>query len=198
METGTPSWWLRWWRVCWRRRPLRRGADTVESLLVLFAVLFALAGVPLAGVLGSTIHGDQLAISEQQQRTRYETTAVTLVNGIDAPAALRGPAQVPVEVPAHWTARDGSPHAGTVFVSRETRAGAVVPVWLDQTGARTTAPTTAGDAALTASLTAIVAWSALAAALAGIVALAHWILDRLRYRAWAREWEHLGRDSSYS
>lgn len=165
---------------------------------MLGALLLALTGIPLAGVLGSTIHAGEMAASRAQAASRYLSTAVTLADGKDMPVAtLRGPAQVPVEVPAQWSSRDGAPHTGTVFVNRETPAGSTVPVWLDETGARTTVPTSPGDAAMFASLTALLAWVALAGVLAAMVALAHWLLDRVRYRAWAREWERVGRDSSY-
>jgi hypothetical protein len=93
-----------------------------------------------------------------------------------------------VPTAATWAGADGVPRTGAVPAPSGARAGSVVRVWVDRTGALTTAPLGDGDiAADTVAAVVLGPGSALALVALGHVVLVT-VLDRRRARRWAEGW----------
>ena len=97
-----------------------------------------------------------LRVQQRQQSTWHEVSAVLLANG--RPVVDIGYGGVAgSEVPARWTAPDGSARTGDVPAPVSARAGRTVRIWVDHTGALTGPPLRAEQAAGQAMLTSVLA-----------------------------------------
>jgi hypothetical protein len=162
--------------------PLKRTSDRLQVLSRLLLLLTVLAVVPLAAVVGTTVSGHLHQVARQQHAERASVPATLL---FDAGPSADGR---PVPTAAVWAGADGVPRTGRVPAAGSARAGTVVRVWVDRTGALTTAPLSDGDVAADAIAAVVLGpGSALA-----VVALAHVVLvtalDRRRARRWAEGW----------
>jgi hypothetical protein len=169
--------------------PLRRGADRVESVLVLGTVLLALLAVPAAAALGTAVRNASEHSAAQRRAELHQVQARTVE---DTPTAVPvAPGQVGSRVRVAWVDEAGFPQEGRTDVVIGTNAGTEVTIWLDRHGSigappRQPADNTALGAA--AGLTAVMlAWPLLW----GLFRLARIPLDRRRARDWAREWEQV-------
>jgi hypothetical protein len=162
--------------------PLKRTSDRLQVLSRLLLLLTVLAVVPLAAVVGTTVSGHLHQVARQQHAERASVPATLL---FDAGPSADGR---PVPTEAVWAAADGVPRTGRVPAAGSARAGTVVRVWADRTGALTTAPLSDGDVAADVIAAVVLGpGSALA-----VVALGHVLLvtalDRRRARRWAEGW----------
>ncbi|WP_444546239.1 Rv1733c family protein, partial [Streptomyces longispororuber] len=98
------------WR--WRRGPLRRRSDVIEAWTVLVTGVVLFVGAPAAGVTaGAAVHERAEEAARAAHATRHRVTATLTA---DAPPAVPAVGVVPLyEVPARWTAPDGSHHSGS-------------------------------------------------------------------------------------
>ena len=162
--------------------PLKRTSDRLQVLSRLLVLLTVLAVVPLAALVSATVSGHLHEVARQQHAERASVPATLL---FDAGPSADGR---PVPTEAVWAGADGVPRTGRVPAAGSARAGTVVRVWADRTGALTTAPLSDGDVAADAIAAVVLGpGSALA-----VVALGHVVLvtalDRRRARRWAEGW----------
>lgn len=134
-----PKVWL--WR--WRRNPLKRRADMVESWVVLGVwALTVLAGV-LAGWATAGSVEDGLA----RERVEWRPLMGRLTDRAPGKPAASGSASGDrVWAKAGWTGPDGSAHTGQVRVGPGSAAGTPVTVWTDTRGRMVTEPVGAAQA----------------------------------------------------
>lgn len=167
------------------RNPLRRNTDRLETATRLLVALVCLVSAPLIAAVGFGVH-DHLARTAAREAASLIREDATVRSGPDAAGGRS--AFVPVTAKVAWTTSTGATHVATTTVPAGTRPGDHVTVWTTATGA-VTSPPAAGSEVLTSTLAvvatlvvgvALLAWAALA--------LACHLLDRARYRAWAREW----------
>ncbi|MEU6544753.1 hypothetical protein [Streptomyces sp. NPDC046859] len=178
--------WL--WR--WRRNPLKRRADAVES----WVLLAVWAGMVLAGVVTAltTTGGVERGLAREQAEWR----PVVALLGADAPGRARphsgtaGGERVWAEV--RWSARDGSPRTGQVRVRPGSPAGTPVTVWTDPEGRLVGRPATPAEAHTRATLVGGVAGLCAAAVpfVAGRALRAR--LESRRIEWWGQEWARCG------
>ncbi len=181
------------------RNPLARGSDRVEAVALLTVMLLALLAVPFAASAGSETRAQALETARQEMSSRHRGTAVLLANAPPRPygdtrAVSRSGARVRVQ----WVLSGGSERTGFVRADYDTPAGSEVPIWLDDNGELTSAPTTPGDAARRAVGAAVSIWLATVVVLSAGFWLTRKGLDRLRHAQWAREWERIEQDRSWS
>ncbi|MCU7726010.1 hypothetical protein ODJ79_19980 [Actinoplanes sp. KI2] len=169
-------------RLGWHRNPLRRGSDRVEAWLnAVLLITLALAGSAMAvGTSRGAYRAEEKAAAWDRTH-RFEVWAVL----VSKPAAPQGTAQ------ARWKAPDGSPRTGPVTAALSTAAGAWVPIWVDETGAVSTAPPHHSPATHAAGVGAVTLLL-VAAALAAIWLFCRRLLDRQRLRTWQDEWLEVG------
>jgi hypothetical protein len=174
-----------------RSSPLRlprRATDRVEA--VLRRVLLGVGAVVLvlAAVVGVQLHGSGVAQVQADAVNRVSVPA-TLLEPIEGMVGMEAAASsTQTSAPATWTAPDGTPRTGTVSLLGTQEAGAVVPVWVDRTGAIASPPVDM----VQADVTAVV--GGLLVVILGMFGLyGAWRLVRHRcavsnHAAWAREW----------
>jgi hypothetical protein len=182
-----------WLRGRWPdHNPLRRTSDRVEAAIVAAALILFLAGAPLLALFAwHWADSAALRMQHRQQTSWHRVSAVLLANA--RPVVDIGYGGVAgSEVRARWTAPDGTTRTGVVPAPATARAGAVVRIWVDQSGAQTGPPLRAQQATGQAVLASVLAPFALGTVLLCAASLAVYILDRRRLAAWAADWRATG------
>jgi hypothetical protein len=164
--------------------PLKRTTDRLQVLSRLVLLVVVLGSVPLAVAVGITVSSGLHATAAAQAAARHEVAATLLA---DAPVAGYVTAGE-IRTAATWAVPGGGSRDGDVIAPAGARAGQVVQIWLDRTGAPTTEPLSDADIAVDTAVGVDVSLLGLLA-VAGTLHLAVvWLLDRHRARRWAAEW----------
>ncbi|WP_233478063.1 hypothetical protein [Streptomyces mobaraensis] len=183
------------WR--WRRNPLRRPTDVLESWVGLAAVVLMLVVGPLVGLLaGSSAHAVLRQTAREQQSHRHLVSAVAL-----RPEPVRSAAGERDSTPgrdgyhrilARWPGPDGGPHTGLVPLRGAEIPGRRFPLWTDDQGRLAGRPLDGTTASVHAVLAGVGAGGAAAGAVHGLRRLVMWRIVRRRYERWDRAWERAG------
>ncbi|MFF7132342.1 hypothetical protein ACFZBZ_08345 [Streptomyces sp. NPDC008196] len=171
------------WR--WRRNPLRRRSDRVETWIVLVTWIVALAGGLLAGEAAGSAMEDDLTT---RRAAVHSVSAVLTENADRTPAVTADGTGGTVRAKVRWTAPDGSTRTGVTRTEPGRTAGSPVTVWIDRRGDLQRAPLTAGEASLQSALTGVLVAVGTGAVAFGCGRLARLRLDRRRMRDWEAEW----------
>jgi len=186
------------WR--WRRNPLRRTTDLVESWVALVALLLILVAAPVAGALTGSVAQDSLQRSVRDQRLTHHRVSATVVKKLnhgpldpDPDSASTREAQS--RVLADWTAPDGTAQHGEILsYLKSPRQGDHFGVWTDDHGriiGRPLDSTTATTHAVLAGFGTAVLTVGL---IEGIRRLIVWRMVRRRYARWDQAWDKAGPD----
>ncbi|GGS18014.1 hypothetical protein GCM10010269_66530 [Streptomyces humidus] len=176
-----PKVWL--WR--WRRNPLKRRADTVES----WVVLGVWALTVLAGVLAGTATAGSVEDGLARERVEWRPLVGRLTEQAPGkPAASRSASGEQVWAKVGWTGPDGSVHTGQVRVGPGSAAGTPVEVWTDPQGRLVTRPASASQARLRASLVGGLAGVGMATLPFAGGRVLRSRLERRREEQWDIEW----------
>jgi hypothetical protein len=175
----------RGWRL--DRNPLRRTSDRVETLILAGLLAVLLGGGPFAAAAGGGFAHD-LAVRVQRAQFASERQVIAVTTQ-PAPLEIRGIGLIYAEVPAHWTAPDGTAVRGQVPVFIGTPAGAREPVWTTMNGKLAAPPLLESDVSSIETLGQLAAAAALITAFLVSWLLARRELDRRRYAAWDADWQ---------
>ena len=174
------------------RNKLATTGDRIEGAVLAMSVAVSLLAVPVAGAAGSEIYASQRARVAVEQATRFRVDATLVENAPDTiGAAERGGTVETAPVLARWRLRDGSAREGVVQAHYEAKAGAKVPIWIDESGGATEPPMTNEGAAIDAIMLALLLWSAVAGAMALLYFLTSFTHQRIRRQRWATEWKRI-------
>jgi hypothetical protein len=175
-----------WLRGLWPdRNPLRRAVDRVEAAIVAGLLAAFVAGAPLAALaVGNWSHAVGSRVEHAQQSSWHQVPATLL-----AKAPYPGYTGYEAQVPARWTAQNGTRLSGEIPAPGGAKAGSTLLVWVDAAGHLTGPPLrhdqVTGQAALAALLAALgVGMLVLCARL-----VAHCGLERRRLAAWDSDWQ---------
>ncbi|WP_454561346.1 hypothetical protein [Mycobacterium haemophilum] len=150
----------RWWPVCvFGRNPLLRGADRVEALIILFAIVVALATVPVAGTVGTAVYVARHQLYAQEAQARH--------------LAARMPTR---------DNRTAAPDSNA-----QTKAAEASAVWVDNRGNQVDPPTPTSRAASDGIGAAAAVLLGVVAAATALVAVTHSRLSRMRDAQWEHE-----------
>lgn len=127
-----PKVWL--WR--WRRNPLRRRSDRLESWVVLITWTLTLFG----GVAMGLMAADSVESGLARQRAEWRPVDAVLTEDAPEPSGPSGTGTEKVWGKVRWTAPDGSAHEGQARVDPASMMGAPVTVWTDAEGLLVTKP----------------------------------------------------------
>jgi hypothetical protein len=164
------------------RNPLRRHSDRAEAAIVAGLLAAFLVGAPAASVAaGCWAYTAGVRVEHAQQTAWHQVPAVLLE------AAPADPAQH-VQVPARWTAPNGTPRTGKITITAGTAVGSTVLVWTDAAGRLESAPLRHGTVIGRAVLAAIWAPVIVGLLLLGAWRLARRTLERQRLAAWEADW----------
>ncbi|MGY6652450.1 Rv1733c family protein [Amycolatopsis sp. TRM77291] len=195
-----PARFLRLWRIVHPGHgPLVRSVDRLEGLILVFAVLIAMAGLPFAVAAGSAVFAAGKERSAAETAVRHRGDAMLLEAGAPVAIAVRSGATADTTpVKARWTLPDGSLRVGKVPATRGTPVGARVPVWLDEAGQPVEAPLTRSAAAIRGFGAGAGLWGAVLIFSWLVYRVSRFFLDRARTDRWQREWETVSRRWSHS
>jgi hypothetical protein len=177
----------------WRpdRNPLRRTADRIEAVILAAMLAAFLIGAPLAALAAGQWAAAAGLRTEHTQTAWHRVPAVLLQNAPDPPHALFQASTEPL-VRARWSAPGGAPRTGEIYAPGGSTAGSTVQSWTDRSGRVTGTPIEGADVVVRIALAALLATAIVAAALALLGLVAHWILDRRRLAAWDAHWSATG------
>ncbi|MFE7762840.1 hypothetical protein [Streptomyces sp. NPDC057438] len=179
-----PKVWL--WR--WRRNPLRRRADRLESWVVLITWALTLCGGVAMGLVAAGSVESGLA----RQRAEWRPVEAVLTEDAPEPSAPDGTGAAKVWAKVRWTGPDGSAHAGQARVEPAVPTGAEVTVWTDAEGLLVTKPASEAQARLRATLVGGLAGVFAAAVPLVGGRLVRSRMERRRMDLWDEEWARIG------
>lgn len=171
--------------------PLRRTVDRIESLLLIGLMAAFLAGAPLAALAAGSWSAAATRAAQRSEAGWQPVRAVVLSSaGRRAQPLYQGLPDT--RVPARWTAPDGKPRVGRIYVSGRPTAGRVVTIWTNRAGRIVGYPLQHTDVVLRALLAGSGAVVAVAAVLGGCWLVIRRLLDRRRLAAWDMKWAATG------
>lgn len=173
------------------RNPLRRAADRMEGALLIVLTVAFLAGAPLAAVTAASWSAAATRAAERAEAGWQQVRAVVLPGQRQVVTAM-GQTSADARMKARWTAPDGTPRAGTIYVSGHARPGRVVPVWTNQAGRVVGYPLHHSDLVVRAALWAMLAVTATGAVAGGCWLIVRRLLDRRRLAGWDVGWAATG------
>lgn len=174
------------------RNPLRRRVDRIEALILVALVAVFLAAAPLTAMGVGRWAWDGAAAAARSERATWHPVPAVVLESV--PRAQDNPygAGYLAQVPARWTARDGTPRTGTVTAAAGTRRGSTVTIWTGPSGTQTGPPLDREQ----------IGHQAVFAGMLGIVGLGSFLfvtslvirrtLQRRRMVAWDEEWRAIG------
>ena len=180
-------------RMGWSHNPLRRTSDRVEAwaTMVLIAAMVLIAPW-LAAKAAHATYRDDIRTTAYEEAHRYAVRAVLLEDAswqADSTDSTEGGGPPPDLVPtsARWSLRDGVVRTETVLAHVGQRAGSTMVIWVDDRGALS-GPPGHRSPQTDAMLVAVLTLCAVAGALAGVLGIIRWMLNRHRLRSWQAEW----------
>jgi hypothetical protein len=179
-----PKVWL--WR--WRRNPLRRGSDRLESWVVLIAWALTLFGGVATGLMAAESVESGLA----RQRAEWRPVGALLTEDAPEPTGASGSGTEKVWAKVRWTAPDGSTREGQARVEPASVMGTPVTIWTDTVGRLVTKPADQAQARLRAAFAGAFAGLLVAAVPFVGGRLVRGRMERRRMDQWDEEWELLG------
>lgn len=164
------------------RNPLRRSVDRVEAVVVAGLAVAFLAGAPVAAVAaGHVAYSIGSRTASAQQAAWHLAPAVLL-------AAVPAAGYDDNQVPASWTAPDGTRHTGPVPAPPGAKAGRTVMVWMGADGQLTGTPLQFSQVWGLMVLAIGLAPLVIGVIVLCVGQLAHLVLDRRRLAAWDAGW----------
>ncbi|MFJ8962522.1 hypothetical protein ACIRG5_24350 [Lentzea sp. NPDC102401] len=177
------------------RNRLATTGDRVEGAVLALGLAVTVLTVPFAGATGSEIYAHQRSLVDVEQASRHETDAVLIE---DAPETIgsseRGGVVEAVPVLARWRLTDGSAKQGEVQAHYDSKAGATVTIWIDESGNPSDPPMTPEGAAIDAIVLALLLWSGVVGSMVLLYLATRFVHSRIRSQRWAREWEQVSPD----
>ena len=173
-----------WWigRI-FGRNPLLRRADRIEALVTLIALVMALVGAPVAGVVGMVVYGARDGRYAQEARERHAVMAT--VTGIDSSDTT--------VVQARWPVAVGE-RSGMALLTTAAKVGDRVEIWADKDGNPVAPPTPTWHAVADAVGVAESVVILVAVGMTLLVTCVRSRLDRARDVRWERELQCLTED----
>jgi len=173
----------RWWlSSVFTSNPLARRVDRAEGWAVGVALAVVIGAVPVSIDVSHTIQASEAKTIAVAAATRHPVDAVAVTA---SEAKTRGTATT-YWARLQWFDRSVT-HQDTVRVPQPMKAGDRIPIWVDDTGKRTTPPRTEADARAGGIGAGLMLWLMVAALTGWAVSLLRRLFDRLRYRGWDRD-----------
>ncbi|MFJ8962610.1 hypothetical protein ACIRG5_24790 [Lentzea sp. NPDC102401] len=177
------------------RNKLATTGDRIEGAVLALGVAVSLLAVPVAGATGSETYAKDRTRVAVEQVSRHRVDAVLVE---DAPPTIgsteRGGVVESTPVLARWRLRDGSAREGVVQAHYDAKAGAKVPIWIDDTGGAALPPMTNEGATINGIILAFLLWGAVTGTMALLYVATTFAHKRIRLRRWAGEWRRIAPD----
>ena len=177
-----------WHRFVLGSGPLKRSSDRVQVLARVLHVLTVLTAIPIALAVATATDSSMRTTADTQAASRHRVDATLLEEAV---APLGGDPERAVqtaEVQATWIDTSGAVRDGLVRAPVGADEGSTVTVWIDDSGAVTSAPMNGSQVVGQAVLASVGAFTGISiSALLAYVAFRR-LLERGRMRRWAEGW----------
>ena len=171
---------------------LARTSDRAEAVVGALFLGIWLFMLPVSAVAGATMFAG-LSGDANAQQERVSATAVLLAPTAPQQVASDGtPLRGVSSVQARWTDPGGFERTALVPADDGLQTGDQIEIWLDPSGAVTTAPVTTLSALTQAVIVATVGWASCGLMLAAVFLTGRKRLDRRRLSDWTTEWQTVG------
>lgn len=170
-----------------RRSILRRRSDRVETVARWVAVVLLLVSVPFLLAVGSA-RAQHVRDDAAVARATSHQVPATITRVVPRLTTVDGTPSGAVDVTATWTAPDGSPRTASGVELGGARVGDPWSAWVDAADHQVPAPRTEAQATAEGVMVALWAFFAAGAALLGVLALLHRVLDARRMADWDEDW----------
>jgi hypothetical protein len=172
----------RWVARAFGRNPLLRRTDRIEAFVIVFAIMVAMAGAPVAGVVGAAVYGSRDRLYVEQQQTRHTVTAAVTETGTTTVEHLSNT----TTVRAKWRVPGGE-RTDWVKTDRAAKVGDHIGIWVNKDGDQANPPTPTSQAWVDAGAVAAGVCFAGALVATAMVAATRSRLNQIRYAQWERE-----------
>lgn len=164
--------------------PLVRMGDRIEALVVVLAMAMALAAVPIAAAVGTSVYDSRSRLYAEQAQNSHEVSATVTDHKVIHDESLGRM----VTVTAQWFAA-GNEHNGPVSAPPGVKTGDSIDIWVAEDGSHVgPPPKTAYDEAVAF---AAATWFIVAIAAGVLVAGTRAALNRARHARWEDDFETL-------
>ncbi|SEN74836.1 hypothetical protein [Nonomuraea pusilla] len=166
------------------RNPLRRRTDRIESAAVLAVMLVILLSVLPAVLAGRAAHDRAVYAAAHDRQVQ-----ATVLRDVPAAPVAYGDAPVSdLRAPVRWTDPSGTTRTGEARVPPLSKAGTLVPIWVNERGRPVASPPDEVEAVLRGAATGVLVLSGAVALTLGVFAGFRSAVDRVRYREWEADW----------
>ena len=176
-----------WHRFMLGSGPLKRSTDRIQVLARVLLLLTVVMAVPIALAVATATGSQIRTVADAEAASRHQVSA-TLVDDAAAPSVRDAEhAALTVRVEATWRGPTGMRN-GMVRAPVATKAGSTVDIWVDDSGALTTAPMDSSGIVGRAVLASLATFGGISA-VAGLGYLGTCrLLERGRMRRWGHDW----------
>lgn len=172
----------RWWVVRAFGSPLLRRSDRIEAFVIVFAIIVALLGAPVAGVVGAAVYGSREPLYAEEEQTRHPVTVTVSETGTTTIKHSTGA----TTVRARW--RDaGGERVDWFKTYHAVKVGDRIDIWVNKDGVQASSPTPTSQAWIDAGGVGGGVWLAVVLGASALVAATRPGLNQLRYAQWERE-----------
>ena len=170
-------------RVAQDGNPLRRPCDRAEDRCTAgMLIVLVVAGPLLAWWAARVTYAEEVRAAAWESRHRFAVQAVLL-----EPAGPATPNGTRTVAQARWSAPDGAWQTGKLPVPRQSVAGALIPIWVDESGSLSPPPAQRLPA-MEAAAVATAVLCGLALLRVVLLGLLRALFDRHRLRTWQTGW----------
>jgi hypothetical protein len=177
-----------WHRFTLGSGPLKRSTDRIQVLARVLLVLAVLMALPVALAVATATDSSMRTLADRQAASRHQVDA-TLVEEPVAPLGSQPEhGGLTAKVEATYLDATGATRDGVVRAPVDATVGSTVVVWIDDSGAITTAPMDDAQIVGQTVLASLATFTGITVtALLGYVTLRR-LLERSRMRRWAEGW----------
>ncbi len=177
-----------WHRFTLGSGPLKRSSDRIQVLARVLLVLAVLTAVPVALAVATATASHTQALADAESASRHEVTATLLQDAVAPPRNDAEHTALTARVEAQWSDATGIIRHGVVRAPRGMKAASTIAIWVDDSGAVTTAPTDDSEVIRQAVLASLFTFLGISVVAALGYFAARRLLERSRMRRWANGW----------
>jgi hypothetical protein len=177
-----------WHRFTLGSGPLKRSSDRIQVLARVLLVLAVLTAVPVALAVATATASHTQALADAEAASRHEVTATLLEDAVAPPGSDAEHAAPTARAKATWSDATGLLRHAVVRAPLGARADSTIAIWVDDSGAVTTAPREDSEVIGQAVLASLFTFSGISAVAAFGYFSVRRLLERSRMRRWADGW----------
>jgi len=167
--------------------PLKRSTDRIQVLARVLLVLTVLMAVPIALAVATATGSSIRSVADAEAASRHQVSATLVEDAVAPPMSDAEHAVMSAKVDATWSGATGI-RRGAVRAPAAAKAGSTVDIWVDDSGALTTAPMDGSQVVGQTVIASLATFAGISAAAGlGYVTICR-LLERGRMRRWGHDW----------